>query len=123
MLLTIEGFQLPAIPLFEIFGKIGGVSLLQIDVLKVNIGVTIGFTTILIIVLVAHCPLVGVGVKVYDPEVVLLTVAGFQVPTIPLFEVVNNIGDVAPLQIDAGKVNFGITFFITNTVNNNVFAH
>ena len=42
----------------------------------------------------AHCP--AVGVKVYVPVEVLLTVAGAQVPVIPLVDVVGRIGAVAP---------------------------
>lgn len=54
---------------------------------------------------------------------VLLTVDGFQVPTIPLLETVGNIGGVSPLQIEAGKVNFGSTLFKTKMVNVNELAH
>ena len=40
------------------------------------------------------------GVNSYVPVVVLLTVAGNQVPEIPLFEFGGNTGAVEPVQID-----------------------
>lgn len=54
---------------------------------------------------------------------VLLTIVGFQIPTIPLLETFGRIGGVSPLQIDDGKVNFGSTLFITKMVNVNELAH
>ena len=46
---------------------------------------------------VAQAP--ALGVKVYVPLLVLLTKAGDQVPSMPLVEVVGNVGAVLPLQI------------------------
>ena len=43
----------------------------------------------------------------YVPELELLIVGGVHVPIIPLLEVVGSIGAVAPLHINAGKVNEG----------------
>jgi hypothetical protein len=51
------------------------------------------------------------------PVVVLLTVAGLQVPVIPLFDVVGSTGTVAPEQIAATGVNVGVIFGLTVTVN------
>src|SRR3954463_6319678 len=58
------------------------------------------------VVVVAHCT--AVGVKVYVAVAVLLTVAGLQVPVIPLFDVVGRTGAADPLQIAAGWVNVGV---------------
>ena len=60
---------------------------------------------------VAQSP--AVGVKLYVPEVVLLTVAGLQVPLMPLFDVVGKVGAVAPEQISVRIVKDGRTLGCT----------
>ena len=57
------------------------------------------------------------------PVVVLLTVAGDQVPVIPLVDVVGNIGAVAPLHIGATGAKVGVTLGVTVTVSVVVVAH
>src|SRR3982750_1741900 len=56
---------------------------------------------------------------------VLLTVAGLQVPEMPFTEVVGNTGAVAPEQMVTlpPKLNVGVTFCITVTVNIVFTAH
>jgi len=52
------------------------------------------------------------------PELVLLTVAGFHVPVIPLLEVFGSVGTALPEQIvDDPKLNVGVTFGLTVTLN------
>lgn len=63
-----------------------------------------------IVAVLAHCP--AVGVKVYV-VVVLLFMAGLQVPVIPLLEVVGNAASVAPAQIGCTCVNNGVALFTT----------
>ena len=53
------------------------------------------------------------GVKVYVPEVVLLTVAGDQVPTIELFEVVGSTGAVDPEQTFVENEKVGVCAVLT----------
>ena len=53
----------------------------------------------------------------------MLTTAGLQVPTIPLLEIVDRIGGVSFRQIEEGRVNTGLTLFITKIVNGNGLAH
>jgi hypothetical protein len=55
-LLTVDGFQVPVIPLVEVVGKVGTVPPLQIvnDVPKLKVGVTIGFTVTFNVVVVPH---------------------------------------------------------------------
>ena len=57
--------------------------------------------------------------------VVLLIVAGLHVPVIPLPDVVGKAGAVAPLHIlkVVPKLNVGVTFGVTVTVNVCVVAH
>ena len=59
------------------------------------------------------------------PEAVLLTVDGFHVPVILLVDVVGNVGTVPPLHIDKDvpKLNVGVRFGFTVTVNVAVVAH
>jgi hypothetical protein len=49
-------------------------------------------------------------------DVVLLTVAGFQVPVMPLVEVVGKTGAAVPLHIAAIALNVGVTNGLTVTV-------
>ena len=57
------------------------------------------------VVVVAHCPAVGVNVYVV---VALLSNAGDQVPIIPLLEVVGNAFKISPEQIGATAVKVGV---------------
>ena len=53
---------------------------------------------------------------------VLSTVAGFQVPVIPLLDVVGRTGAADPLQIAAGVVNTG-TICCSSSVSNRVSGY
>ena len=53
----------------------------------------------------------------------MLTVAGLQVPVIPLVEVVGNAGAVAPEHIAGIAAKAGVTLGSTVTVNVAVVAH
>ena len=70
---------------------------------------------------VAHCP--AVGVKTYVPSVVLLIVAGIQVPLIPLSETAGSVGAIAPEQNVVAKLNIGVTFGVTVIGTLNGVAH
>jgi len=54
---------------------------------------------------------------------VLFTVAGFQVPIIPLIEVAGNTGAGAPLHMVDTGLNNGTIFGFTATVKGTVWAH
>ena len=56
------GDHVPLIPLVEVIGKADKLPPEQIGVTALNVGVTFGFTVMVKVVVVAHCP--GVGVKV-----------------------------------------------------------
>lgn len=106
-------------------GSAGAVPFAHIvnDVPKLNVGIIFGFTVTVNVVVVAHNP--AVGVNVYTPDVALLTIAGFHVPVIPLSEVAGRAGTVPFAQIvnDVPKLNVGVTFALTVTVNVVVVAH
>ena len=94
-------------PLFEVVGKAFKVVPLQTPETGLNVGVTLELTVILKVVVVAHCP--ALGVKVYVVVVVLFK-AGDHVPVIPLFDVVCKSFKVSPEQIGFTSVNVGVTF-------------
>ena len=79
----------------ELVGKTGAVAPEQIAATAEKIGITFGVTVMLSVVVVAHCP--AVGVKVYVVVEVLL-ITGDHVPEIPFIELVGSGGIVAPLQ-------------------------
>ena len=120
-----EGLQVPVIPFVDVVGSAGAVALAHIvnDVPKVNVGIIFGFTVTVNVAGVAHNP--AVGVKVYTPDVALLTRAGFHVPVIPLSELAGRAGTVPFAQMVncVPKLNVGVTFALTVTVNVVVVAH
>jgi hypothetical protein len=60
--LLIAGDQVPLIPLFDVVGNAAIGSPLQIGATAVKVGVTPELTVMVIVVVVAHCPAVGVNV-------------------------------------------------------------
>ena len=56
------GDQLPLIPLNDVVGNGASVAPEQIAVIGLNVGITFGLTVIVKVVVVAHCPTVGVNV-------------------------------------------------------------
>jgi hypothetical protein len=94
VLLIVDGFQVPEMPLGEVVFNTGAVAPEH----KLKVGAKSGIiedeieTTVLAVV--AHWPEVGVNTYVFP--VVLLIVDGFQVPEMPLGEVAFNAGAVDP---------------------------
>ena len=62
MVLSSAGAQVPVIPLLEEVGRAAKVAPEQIGATAVNAGVMFGLTVIVNVVVVAHCPAVGVKV-------------------------------------------------------------
>ena len=62
VVLSKAGAHVPVIPLLEVVGNGANVAPEQIGVTAVNVGVTLVFTVIVSVAVVAHCP--GSGVKV-----------------------------------------------------------
>ena len=118
--LSKAGDQVPVIPLFEVVGNADKLTPEQIVATCVNVGVVFGVTVIVINSVVAHNP--EVGVKVYV-VVAVLSIAGDQVPVIPLFDVVGNADKLAPEQIAATCVNVGVVFGVTEIVIFATVAH
>ena len=58
--LLIAGDQAPVTPLFDVVGNAPKVSPLKIAATCVNVGITFGFTTIVIFTVAAHWPASGV---------------------------------------------------------------
>jgi len=56
------GAHAPVMPLLDVVGKAPSGSPEQIGVTAVNVGVTLGLTVIVKVVVVAHCPAPGVKV-------------------------------------------------------------
>ena len=115
---TTAGFQVPVKPLSDVFGNTGTVPPAQMinDVPKLNVGVIFGLTVTVNEKGKAQRP--AVGVKVYVPELVLLTTEGFHVPVTPLSDVVGRVGTEPPEQmVIFPKLNVGITFGLTVTLN------
>jgi len=115
---TVDGDQVPVIPLSEVVGSVGTAAPAQIvsDVPKLNTGVMFGLITTVKLVPFAHCPVLGVNV--YIPEVVLLTIEGVQLPMIPFVDVEGRTGTLPPEQMESEvpKPNTGVAFVSTVTL-------
>ena len=105
-------------PFVEVVGSVKATPL-QIGPTCVNVGVVLGVMVTVIVAVVAHSPLAGV--KVYVVVVVLL-MAGDQVPSIPLSDVVGSV-KATPLQIGPTCVNVGVVLGVMVTVIVAVVAH
>jgi subtilisin family serine protease len=117
----IAGLQVPVMPLPDVNGSAGATALRQSEPNGLNVGVTFGLTVTSIVVVVAHWP--ASGVKVYVPLTVLLTVAGAQVPVMPLVDINGSTGAVEPSHIDATGLKVGVIPGVTVTVNVVIVAH
>ena len=62
VVLSKAGDHEPVMPLFEVVGKADKVAPAQIGATALNVGVIFGLTVIVSVVVVAHCPAVGVKV-------------------------------------------------------------
>jgi hypothetical protein len=82
------------------------VSPAQIAGTGAKVGVTLGFTVMVSVAGVAHCPAEGVNVYVVVAEWLS---AGLQVPVIPLIEVVGNGESTVPSQIAGTGLKVGVT--------------
>ncbi len=80
----------------ELEGKTGEGAFKHNGPMPLNVGVIVGSTVMLKVVVVAHCPAVGVKVYTVVPAVAVLT-AGAHVPVIgvELVELVGNTGAAA----------------------------
>jgi hypothetical protein len=62
VVLSKAGAQVPVMPLFDVVGNGDKVAPEHIGAMAVNVGVMLELTTIVNVVVVAHCPAVGVNV-------------------------------------------------------------
>ena len=108
------------IPLFDVVGSAPKAAPEQIAATAVKVGVIFGLTVIVSVVVVAQSP--AVGVKVYV-VVVVLFIAGAQVPVMPLLDVVGSAPNAAPEQIAATAVKVGVMLGLTVIVSVVVVAH
>ena len=108
------GLHDPVIPLLDVVGSADSVAPLQIAATGVKVGVMFGFTVIVSVAVVAHCP--AAGVKVYTVVAVLFN-AGLQVPVILLSDVVGSALNTSPLHIGATALKVGVTLGLTVIVS------
>ena len=118
--LSSAGVHVPVTPLLDVVGNGANTAPEQMGATALKVVVIFGLTTIVNVVVVAHCP--AVGVKVYVVVAVLFK-AGAQIPVILLLDVVGNAVSVAPEQIGAAAVNVGAMFGLTVMVKTVVVAH
>ena len=60
--LSKAGAQVPVMPLVEVVGSVDSVAPEHIGATALNVGVIFGLTVIVNVVVIAHCPAVGVNV-------------------------------------------------------------
>jgi hypothetical protein len=108
-------------PLVDDVGSTGATAPEQIGATAAKVGVMLGVTVTVNVVVVAHCP--ASGVKLYVPVNVLLTTAGDQVPVMPFVDVNGSTGATDPEQIGATAAKVGVTLGVTVTVTVVDVAH
>src|SRR5881392_3069280 len=101
------GAHVPVMPSLEVVGNAASTAPEQIGATAANVGRMFGLTVIVNVVVVAHCP--AVGVKVYVVVAVLLS-AGDQVPVMPSVDVRGSGFKIPPAQIGATAANVGRMF-------------
>ena len=106
------GDQNPLMPLVETAGKDDPVAPEHI-VMGLNVGVIIGFTVMVKVVLTAHWP--ASGVKLYNVVAVLFS-EGDHDPVTPFKEVVGKGVNASPEQIGVTGLKVGVTLALTFTV-------
>ena len=111
---------MPVMPFNEVVGKAAKTPPEQIAATGLNVGVTFGLTLIVNVVVVAHCPAVGVNVYVV---VVVLFNAGLHAPVIPFKELVGKAAKTPPEQIAATGLKVGVTLGLTVMASVVVVAH
>ena len=103
------------IALLDVVGNADKEEPAHIGATALNVGVIIGFTTIVSVVGIAHPPLAGVNVYVVLPAVEVLMVAGNHVPVIPLLDVAGKGASTESLHTGPTAVNKGVTDVFTTT--------
>jgi hypothetical protein len=104
-LLLTAGDHVPVIPLGDVIGNVKGEPE-QIGPIGMKSGVVVLFTATVIIAVFAQGWARGSGVKVYK-VLIVLSMAGVQVPLIPLLDVLGSVND-PPAQIGGTCVNVGV---------------
>ena len=120
-MLTVAGLHVPIMPFVEEVGSTGAAVPLHIEAIALKVGVVEGLTVTVSIVPAAHWP--AFGVNVYVAVTVLLTIAGLQLPIMPLVEVFGSMGAAVPLQIGAIALKAGVMSGLTVTVSVVLVAH
>ena len=87
LVLIVEGLQVPLMEFVEVSGKDGATAFWHKGPIAANAGVTCGVTVTFKVVVVAHCPALGVNVYVVVPAALVLIVDGLQVPLMEFVEV------------------------------------
>ncbi len=116
-----DGNHEPLIPLGEVVDSAGTVSPWHIESVVAKSGVVMGATSTKSVNGEAHWP--TVGVKTYEPFVVVSMVEGDQVPLIPFGDVAAKIGAAAPWQTVKGVVKSGAKSGFTVTAKVSGSAH
>ncbi|MNT29072.1 hypothetical protein D3C72_1647970 [compost metagenome] len=114
------GLQVPLMLLFDVVGNAASGVLIHTAGIWVNARTVGGFTTMVMVVVVAHMPAAGVNVYVV---VAALFMAGVHTPLMPLLDVTGKAANGLPVQIGATCVNVGVTFGFTVIVIVVLLAH
>ena len=120
---TLAGDQLPVIPLSEVVDKVTGLSVSHSGPGLVKVGSVAVLTTMVIIKLFAHWPPSGVKVAVTSLPPDGSTLAGDQLPVIPLSEVVVKVIGLSFSHNGPGLVKVGSVAGVTTMVIMKLFAH
>ena len=118
-----EGLQVPVMLLVEVVGSAGIEAPAQYGPTEANVGVTLEFTDMVIVVEEAHSPAFGVNEYTVEPAEEVEIVEGLHDPEIPLVEVEGNEAGVLPTQYGPSWTKAGVTIGLIVIVSVVVVAH
>ena len=107
--LITAGFHVPVMPFVELNSNAGGVEFWHSGPIVTNVGVILSVTAIFNCTVVPHCPGSGVNVYTVVPTVVVLIVAGFQVPVMLFADAGGKVGGAVfrhngPIAVNVGVI-------------------
>ena len=113
-MLSNAGVHAPVIPFLDVVGNALSVSAAHIGDTVSKVGVIVGFTVMVKVVDVAHCP--AEGVNVYS-VVLVLSNAGVHVPAMPFLDIVGSTLSALSAQIGAMASNIGVVSCVHPSAN------
>jgi hypothetical protein len=114
--LIVKGVHLPVIPLTDVEGRAGGIEPRHRGPIDSNTGVIEDETSIISLMVEAHCPSDGLNSYVVVPTDDVLMIAGIHVPMMPFVDVKGRSGGAEPWQSGPIGLKIGVNELVIVTL-------